>query len=148
MKNGKTVAILVAGLLALQLGLSASPVAQKASIRQEMTSTEQYVSGIGKLTAAEIASLEDWFYRRYTTPNWEQARPKQLEAWQVQRSAVPSHPALPPDAQAKEANVYYNSRSGVIHRMSCRYVSRCTNCSPTTLTTALERGGRWCSHCQ
>lgn len=148
MKNGKTVAILVAGLWALQLGLSASPAIQKASIRQEMTSTEQYVSGIGKLTAAEIASLEDWFYRRYTTPNWGEARPKQLEAWQVQRSAVPSHLAGPPATQTEEANVYYNSRSAVIHRLSCRYVSRCSNCSATILETALSRGGRWCSHCQ
>lgn len=135
-------------LLLLQWHLAASPVVQRATIRQEMTSTEMFACGIGKLTAAEVANLEEWFYKRYTTPDWNQARSRQLAEWQVQRNAVRLHQAVPASAQPAEIDVYFNVKSSVIHRHNCRYISKCTNCSPTTLAAAVARGGRWCSHCQ
>lgn len=47
-------------LLFLQWHLAASPAVQKASVRQEMTTTEMFSCGIGKLTPSEVANLEEW----------------------------------------------------------------------------------------
>lgn len=142
-----TILAALVSLLLLQWHLAASPAMQRAAI-QEMTTTEMFACGIGKLTPAEVANLEEWFFRRYTAPDWDQARSRQLAEWQTQRNAVRLHQADPSPAQPAEIDVYFNSRSGVIHRHNCRYISKCTNCSPTTLAAAVARGGRWCSHCQ
>lgn len=117
------------GLLALStLGPGSAAQTRAPRLKEVMTAADFARCGLNKLTAAELAALEQWFAAR--------------GAVRDSPAAAPSLGGTPGQgASRSEEIVSFNTSSAKYHCRTCQWALRCTrNCVNIPLSEARARG--------
>ena len=116
-------------LLALSaLGSGSAAQTRAPRLKEVMTAAEFARCGLSKLTATELAALEEWFFARGAVRGSVAGAPS--------LAATPGQGAI-----RSEEIVSFNTASAKYHCRTCQWALRCTrNCVNIPLSEASARG--------
>lgn len=127
-KKAPLLAVLVVALLD---GIPASVQGRAPRLKDSMTAAEFQRCGLYKLTAPELAALEEWFANRSAS---SRAAPPSPTAQRIDGGG-------PEGVSRSTELVAYNTSTGKYHCLSCQWALKCTrNCVNIALSEARARG--------